>query len=162
MAVERKIKNARNHSGGAIDLRKMNGRVPVRPRWAIAGAVVAVLFGTLTVLSGGTVLFGGAAARAAVGDAVPFVLWFNFLSGFAYVLAGIGLFLWRRWAAMLSTVIAVATLIIFAAFGWNVANGGAFEMRTVGAMALRSGTWTAIAVASCWALGCVRLKSTSN
>ena len=137
----------------------MNGSAAVRPRWLIAGAIVAVLFGALTVLSGGTVLFGGGAEREAAGDAVPFVLWFNFLSGFAYVLAGIGLFLWRPWAAMLSMAIAIATPIIFTAFGWYVANGGAFEMRTVGAMALRSGTWTAIAVASCWALGCVRPKN---
>ena len=27
---------------------------------------------------------------------VPFVLWFNFVAGFAYVMAGVGLFLWKR------------------------------------------------------------------
>lgn len=143
-------------------MRNTTSRDVARPRWAVAAALVAVLFGVLTVLSGGSALFGGPAARAAVGDAVPFVLWFNFMSGFAYVIAGIGLLLWRRWAAMLSAVIAIATLIIFVAFGWRVVNGGAFEMRTVGAMVLRSGTWTAIAVASCWALGCVRSKGASK
>ena len=40
-------------------------------------AVVAVLFGLLTVLSGGRTLFGGEAARLAAGAIVPFVLWFN-------------------------------------------------------------------------------------
>jgi hypothetical protein len=125
-----------------------------RPRWALLAASVAVLFGILTVISGGTALFGGAAVRAAVGDAVPFVLWFNFLSGFAYVAAGVGLFMWRRWAAQLSALIAVAILIMFGAFGWHVALGGAFEMRTVGAMILRSGIWLAIAIFACRALGC--------
>ena len=139
----------------------MNSSTLGRPRWAIFAAVVAVLFGILTVVSGGRALFGDSAARAAVGDAVPFVLWFNFLSGFAYVLAGIGLFWWKRWAAIWSAGIAIAILVIFAAFGWHVLNGGAFEMRTVGAMVLRSGTWIVIAFASCRALGCLTLKSTS-
>ncbi len=127
-----------------------------RPRWAVAAAIVAVLFGILTVLSGGRALFGGAAARAAVGNAVGFVLWFNFLAGFFYVLAGIGLFFWRRWAAQLSALIAIATLVVFALFGWHVASGGAFEMRTVGAMILRSGIWIAIAIPACRALGCLK------
>lgn len=46
-------------------------------------AMVAVLFGWLTVLSGGRTLFGGEAARLAAGAVVPFVLWFNFVAGFA-------------------------------------------------------------------------------
>ena len=131
---------------------------PDRPRWALVAAIVAVLFGILTVLSGGVALFGGDAARVAVGDAVAFVLWFNFVAGFFYVLAGIGLFLWRRWAAQLSAAIAVATLVVFAAFGWHVTAGGAFEMRTVGAMILRSGIWIAIAIPACRSLGCLPKK----
>ena len=132
----------------------MNSTVGGRPRWALFAGSVAVLFGILTLISGGTALFGGAAARAAVGDAVAFVLWFNFLSGFAYVLAGVGLVMWRQWAARLSALIAAAILIAFAAFGWHVVAGGAFEIRTVGAMILRSGVWLAIAIPACRALRC--------
>ncbi len=117
-----------------------------RTSWPLRiAAVIAVAFGALTIVSGGTALFGGPAARAAVGDAVPFVLWFNFLAGFAYVAAGIGLWLHRPWAASLALLIALATLAVFAAFGLHVATGGAFEPRTVGAMALRSLVWLAIA-----------------
>lgn len=130
-----------------------------RPRWAFLAAIAAVLFGILTLLSGGRALFGGDAARAAVGNAVPFVLWFNFVAGFFYVISGIGLLLWRRWAALLSAGIAIATLIVFAAFGWHVAVGGAFEMRTVGAMILRSGFWIAISIPACRALQCLVRKS---
>jgi hypothetical protein len=125
-----------------------------RPTWALVAAIVAIVFGALTVISGGIALFGGAGARTAVGDAVPFVLWFNFLSGFVYVLAGVGLFLWVRWGAQLSALLAIAILLVFAAFGLHVALGGAFEMRTVGAMILRSGVWIAIAIPTCRALGC--------
>lgn len=109
-------------------------------------AGIALVFGVLTIVSGGDVLFGGAAAQAAAGDAVPFVLWFNFLSGFAYVLAGAGIAMGRRWAAMLAIVLAVAIAAVFALFGVHVLRGGAFEMRTVGAMVLRLSIWIAIAV----------------
>ena len=126
----------------------------VNPKWVRAAAAVAVLFGAITVFSGGTALFGSAVLRAAYGDVVPHVLWFNFLAGFAYVLAGIGLFRSRRWAAQLAVLIAAASALVLAALGVHVATGGAFETRTVGAMVLRTGVWIVIAVMSCRALGC--------
>ena len=110
-----------------------------------AMAVVAVAFGLLTIGSGGTTLFGGPAARQSAGAYVPFVLWFNFAAGFAYVVAGIGLWLQRRWAVWLAAAIAAATLLVFAAFGVHVLSGGAYETRTVAAMSLRSVVWLTIA-----------------
>ena len=50
----------------------MNKAITARPRWALVVAIVAVLFGALTVISGGAALFGSADARA-VGNAVPLV-----------------------------------------------------------------------------------------
>ncbi|PPJ46238.1 hypothetical protein C0075_11100 [Rhizobium sp. KAs_5_22] len=114
--------------------------------WGLkAAGVVGLVFGLLTIFSGGTALFGGEAARAAVGNAVPFVLWFNFAAGFFYVVAGLGLLLNRSWAAWLSIAIAVATVLVLAAFGLHVAGGGLYEMRTVGAMLLRTAVWAMIA-----------------
>ncbi len=107
-------------------------------------AGVAIAFGLLTILSGGRALFGNEVARLAVGNAVPFVLWFNFLAGFAYIAAGTGLFLRLRWGIWLAVATLITTLLIFVAFGLFVARGGAYEMRTVGAMFLRSGAWMAI------------------
>lgn len=127
----------------------MTATVPGRPRWSIVLALVAVAFGIATIVIGGKTLFGGAQERGAAGDIVPFVLWFNFVAGFAYVIAGFGLFLWKRWAAQLSAVIAVATIGVFIAFGLHIGLGGAFEIRTVGAMTIRSAVWTAIAVSVC-------------
>lgn len=117
-----------------------------RPLWAVIIAIIAVVFGALTLLSGGRVLFGGEAARIAAGDYVPFVLWFNFLSGFFYILAGIGLFLWKRWAAGLAGLIALGLVVTFAAFGWHIVQGGAYEMRTLAAMTLRTALWLIIAI----------------
>ena len=117
-----------------------------RSPWIWAISFVAISFGLLTIRAGGTVLFGSAAARSAAGHYVPFVLWFNFLAGFAYVIAGVGLWLERRWAAWLAVVVAAATALVFAAFGVHVLAGGAYELRTVVAMSLRTLVWTAIAV----------------
>ena len=113
--------------------------------WLIGAAAVALVFGLLTVASGGQALFGSDAAKQAAGAAVDFVLWFNFVAGFAYVVAAVGLWSRRRWAVMLAASIAVATLLVFAAFGVHVTSGGAYEARTVAAMALRSLIWVSIA-----------------
>lgn len=114
-----------------------------RSRWLAGLALFAVFFGTLTVISGGSVLFS-AAGRQAAGNVVGFVLWFNFLAGFTYIAAGVGLWRLQRWAVGLSAAIATATLIVFAAFGVQVATGAAFEFRTVAAMILRAGVWVII------------------
>lgn len=106
-------------------------------------AAVALLFGVATVVSGGRVLLGP--GTAAAGDYVPFVVWFNFLAGFAYVAAGIGLWLRRRWAAPLALALALLTALVFAAFGAHILGGGAFEARTVAAMSLRTFVWVSIA-----------------
>jgi len=117
-----------------------------RPLYLWVMATVAIAFGALTIKSGGSVLFFDGEARAAAGNYVAFVLWFNFLAGFAYILAGVGLFLRKTCAVKLAIAIAAATLAVFAAFGVHVLNGGAFEMRTVIAMSLRSMVWVTIAL----------------
>lgn len=115
--------------------------------WAIS--LLAIGFGILTLKEGGAVLFGDEATRAAAGNYVPFVLWFNFIAGFAYIVAGIGLWLQQRWAVLLAFAIAVATAVTFAAFGLHIYSGAAYELRTVIAMSLRTLVWvmiTALAV----------------
>jgi hypothetical protein len=126
----------------------------LRPRWAAVLALVAIIFGIVTISVGGKTLFGSAEERAAAGNIVPFVLWFNFVAGFAYVIAGFGLFLWKRWAAQLSAAIAIATIVVFIAFGVHIFLGGMFEVRTVGAMIIRSAVWIVIAASACRAAGC--------
>jgi hypothetical protein len=125
-----------------------------QPWWAWLAGGIAIVFGVATVLAGGRVLFGSDAARAAAGAYVSFVLWFNFIAGFAYIVAGAGLMLRRRWAALLALAIAAATVLAAAAFGVHIMGGGAYEMRTVAALALRIGVWIAISIVACRLLGC--------
>lgn len=121
--------------------------------WLTTMAVLAFGFGALTIMSGTQVLFGDDETRAAAGDIAPFVLRFNTAAGVAYLLAAVGLFLERPWAARLALLIALATTTVFAAFGWHIATGGAFEWRTVMAMTLRSVFWILLAIGSYRALG---------
>ncbi|MCK5547303.1 MAG: hypothetical protein KAI27_08010 [Rhodospirillaceae bacterium] len=108
-------------------------------------SVIALVFGVATIFSGGQVIFGPEEKRVAAGAYVPFVVWFNFISGFAYVTAAIGLFRRAKWGAYLAIAIAASTAVTFAAFGAHVFMDGAFEARTVGAMILRTGVWIVIA-----------------
>ena len=112
--------------------------------WIIA--VIAVVFGLLTLKSGGSVLFIDGIAREDAGHYVPFVLWFNFLAGFAYLLAGAGLFMRKRWAAWLSIVIAGTTILVFALLGLHILNEGMYEVRTVVAMSVRTVVWVLISI----------------
>ena len=119
----------------------------IRARWAVALAFLVGAFGLLTLKSGGEVLFIDGAGRQAAGDYVPFVLWFNFLAGFAYIAGAAGLVLWRPWVAPLAVAITVMTVLVFAAFGVWILIGEAFEFRTVGAMTLRTLFWLGISLA---------------
>jgi uncharacterized membrane protein (DUF2068 family) len=118
--------------------------------WAIS--LVAIGFGLLTIKEGGLTLSGDETAVREAGNYVPFVLWFNFVAGFAYFIAGIGLWLQQRWAVWLAVVIASATAITFAAFGAHVFFGGLYEKRTVIAMSLRTLVWVVIATVAAQAL----------
>ena len=106
-------------------------------------AVIAIVFGMLTLKSGGMVLFTDGAAHQAAGNYVP---WFNFMAGFAYIVAGVGLWQQQLWAGKLAALIAVATVAVFVAFGIHILNEGAYEVRTAVAMSVRSGLWVTIAL----------------
>lgn len=125
-------------------------------RWVVS--LLAIAFGLMTIKEGGAVLLGVPAARIAAGDYVPFVLWFNFIAGFAYVIAGIGLWLQRRWATALALAIAAATVLIFVAFGVHIFSGGAYAERTPVAMSARSLIWIVIA-AYAWRTTAVSSKA---
>lgn len=110
----------------------------------VALAIFAIAFGLLTIASGGHILFGDEEARRAAGHYVPFVLWFNFLAGFAYVGAGLTIFRSPPWAAKSALGIAGATALVFAGLGIHIAMGGSFEVRTIAALTFRTLIWCAI------------------
>jgi len=104
-------------------------------------SVFAIGFGVLTLVAGGSVALGLTEARAAAGQVVEFVVWFNFLAGGAYVLAGYGMWHGRFWAYRLSGFIALSTAAVLCLFLWHVWSGGAHEGRTTAALAFRTAIW---------------------
>lgn len=116
-----------------------------RPGWATGLGVVAIVFGLLTILAGGKALFTDA-GRVAAGNYVPFVLWFNFICGFIYIPAGVSLLKGKKCTQKLSALLAISTVLVFVLFGLFISFDGAFEIRTVGAMILRSSFWIGFAI----------------
>ncbi len=110
-------------------------------------AAVALLFGAVTIKAGGDALFFNAQAKSAAGNYVFFVLWANFIAGFLYVICAAMILLRPALAFSVAAFIAVATAVVFAALGLHIVSGGAYEMRTVYAMAFRTAIWITIAIA---------------
>lgn len=106
---------------------------------------VAGVFGLVTLAAAGNVLFGPAAVQNLAGDIVPFVVWFNFCAGFAYLAAAIGLWTARPWGHRLAKVIAVATLVAGLGFALVALAGEPVEPRTGAALALRTAVWALLA-----------------
>lgn len=117
-----------------------------QPNWLGGLALFVIFYGVLTLKEGGSVLFINGDARQAAGQYVPFVLWFNFLAGFAYIIAGGALWMNKPWVVWLAVSIALATLLVFIAFGGHVISGGPYEQRTVIAMSMRALVWVGVTV----------------
>lgn len=132
-----------HRSPDSLDVREPDARK--RPRWIRPVGIAAAVFGVATIVSGAAALFGPQQVKAAAGAIVSFVLWFNFLAGFAYLVGAHALYFGRRWALGTAVAIAVATALVAMAFVVYTAAGGAFSWRTPGALLLRVGFWAAIA-----------------
>ena len=109
--------------------------------------IIAIVFGMMTMKSGGNVLFIDGPARIEAGNYIGFVVWFNFIAGFFYIITGIGLWIKQPWVKIMSLTIAATTLLVFFAFAIHVLIGGNYEIRTVIAMTLRSVIWILISMA---------------
>ena len=112
--------------------------------WVISA--IAIIFGLLTLKAGGSVLFVDGISRQEAGHYIPFILWFNFIMGFVYIIAGVSLWLQKSWSVKLSGFIAGCTIVAFAILGVMILQGIAFEQRTVGAMLMRSVVWLLISL----------------
>jgi hypothetical protein len=103
--------------------------------------IFVIIFGLLTLIEGGSVAFDIGDARVKSGNYVPFVLWFNFLSGFVYIINGVGLLLEKKWASKSSFFLLISILIVYFLLLIHILLGGLYETKTVIAMGLRSSIW---------------------
>ena len=107
------------------------------PRGSWVTAAVMALFGFLTLVASSSVLFNIDGMAAEAGHFAPLVLWMNFFASFLYIVAAYGLLTHRTWTPFL-LLVAIALLVI-AAIGFfiHIWTGGAYEHRTIGALAFR-------------------------
>lgn len=104
-------------------------------------AAVVWVFGMLTFVSGGSVLFGPESVSRIAGEVVGFVLWFNFLSAPFYILAGIGLWRGAPWGMKLAGWLALLCALVLLALILFIISGQAYELRTLLAMSFRFVFW---------------------
>ncbi len=104
-------------------------------------AAFAFVFGIVSIVKGGSVVFGPQSARDAVGAFVPFVVKFNMVAGVFYALAAIGIWQGKAYATKIAKWLVISTGVVAAAFAVHVFLGGAYSMQTVGALPLRIGFW---------------------
>lgn len=124
----------------------MNPQSNSRPIILWVVAIIALIFGALTLKSAFLVLFTTGTFHQEAGNYVPFVVWFNGFAGIFYLIAGFGLFTQRKWVTKLSMTMALATLLVFILFGLHIINGGLYEQQTIAAMSVRSGVWILISL----------------
>lgn len=108
-------------------------------------AIAILIFGSLTIISGGRALFTEAGIQSR-GNIVPLVLWFNFLAGFLYVIIGIATLKLKTQAKKLSVALAVTNVFVLLYLLNHVYQGGLFENKTLVAMSFRTAFWIVIAV----------------
>ena len=95
------------------------------------------LFGLITLAASSSILFNIGGAQAAAGDTVPAVLWMNFFTSFLYLIAAYGLFAHKAWTPGVLAIAVVLMLVAAIGFYYHVNNGGAYEVRTIGALVFR-------------------------
>lgn len=118
-----------------------------KPAIKVLGGI-AILFGIVTLISGGSALFVLHEIAEPAAKIVPFVLYFNFAAGFAYIVTGAGLILLRPWSPAFAAAIALVTSVVFAGLGAWILAGNAYEVRTVVAMSLRAAFWWSVSAVS--------------
>lgn len=104
------------------------------------------IFGAMTILAGGRSLFTevGIATR---GNIVPLVLWFNFIAGFFYLLAGVAVILKKQsLIKIVSSSLAVLSVIVLLYLLNHINGGGLYEVKTLIAMSFRASFWGIFAI----------------
>lgn len=102
----------------------------------------AGVFGAATLFVGGSALSGA----ADFGAIVPFVLRFNFISGFVYLALAWGLWSNQGFARPLAATMFWASLIVALGLLWHVLQGGDYMPRTLWAIVARTLVWGGLAL----------------
>lgn len=125
-----------------------------RSMWHGILAVVAVVFGLVTIAAGGRVLFGADPGYVVFRP----LLMFNTAMGVAYVAAGLAIWHGRRWRASAAGAIVVLNLIALGAILLVYSRGGAVAVDSLRAMTFRTVVWLALFTGLVWRRGISRTR----
>lgn len=106
-------------------------------------SLIAIVFGLITLVQGGRTLFTES-GRAAMGEIVMPILWYNFIAGFFYIVAGALAFRAISGSRVLAALIAIGNGTALSYLAWYISQGGLYEQRTVIAMSFRTLLWVVL------------------
>jgi FtsH-binding integral membrane protein len=112
-----------------------------RKNKARIAAVLAVALGLMAIVSGGSVLLG---IETKTYHVIPWLVLYNVLMGFVSVAAGIGLWMEKKWAAMVAAIILVCHGAVLISLGSMYLLGKAVAVFSIKAMVFRTVMWTVI------------------
>lgn len=112
--------------------------------WINVLSIFIILFGLTTITAGGNAFFTQS-GRIAAGKIIPLVLWYNFIAGFFYILAGFAIYKQKSMAIRISMLLANSSFAIYFALLIHIFKGNEYETRTLIAMTFRTFFWIAIA-----------------
>lgn len=106
-----------------------------------SGALTAILFGGVTIIAGGRVLFGFSNPGY---DTLQSLLIFNFIMGFIYV--GTGLLIWKKHSKSIriTLFVLILNLVVLFIIGTLYLFAGNVAIQSVIAMTFRAGIWLLI------------------
>ena len=109
-------------------------------------ALIAVVFGIVTIFAGSRVLAGADPGYLVFRP----LLWFNTIMGAAYVAAGIAI--WRSVSVGRRAAIAITGLnvLVLGAIGYLFATDGPVAIDSVRAMTFRAGVWLLLSLGLVW------------
>lgn len=99
---------------------------------------VLTAFGLATLFMSSSVIFDLFGIRDKEGNYVLFVVWSNFACAILYFFSAYGFLKNKKWTIVLLAISAIILAAAFIGLKLHINAGGAYEMKTVGAMIFRT------------------------
>ncbi|KMQ72668.1 hypothetical protein [Chryseobacterium koreense] len=97
-----------------------------------------IIFGLMTVIIGGSVIFDLFGMRAKEGNFVPIVVHINFICGFLYLLSAYAINTKKSWTLKPLAMALVLLILAWIGLWHHIEENGLYEQKTIYAMAFRT------------------------
>ncbi len=114
-------------------------------RWTQPAAIVAALFGWLSIIKGGLQIVSPEAVQRLSGESLTHIVMFNAMAGFAYLGGAWALWENRPSASWIALSIGIATLVVLSGYLVTVESGEPVDARTAATLPIRAAFWLLVA-----------------